>query len=298
MNYTIINETKISELALGLAYSGIKNSKKELFELLNYFYSIGGNILDTARVYSDWIEGEVGRSENLLGKYFQRNINRHNFILSTKGGHPFIKNIQKTRIVKECLKLDLELSLKALKTDYIDIYWLHRDNPHIPIKEIFTWLEEFKNEGKILHYGVSNWSYSRVKNSLDLCQDTHYNLFGNQLLFNITCKYIDKLRDNTMKHMTQNMSILHENSKLPLFAYSPFAGGFLFKKQYPINYNSKSISFKQGITKFISSLESKEEMISSSLKFLLKEQAFPVIPILGTNNTDQLKEIVSIYKKI
>ena len=78
-------------------------------------------------------------------------------------------DMHKTRVTAENMRRDLELSLKTLRTDYIDIYFYHRDNEEIPAGDLVEIMEEFRKEGKIRFYGCSNWSTERMKESRRLC---------------------------------------------------------------------------------------------------------------------------------
>ena len=96
---------------------------------------MGGNLYDTARVYSDWIPPETGRSERVIGDWLSRSGKRHDVVLITKGGHPDMTvpspDMHNSRVSAENMRADLELSLKTLRTDYIDLYFYHRDNEDI-----------------------------------------------------------------------------------------------------------------------------------------------------------------------
>ena len=84
------------------------------------------------------------------------------------------------------MRQDLELSLAALGTDYIDVYFYHRDNEAIPAGELIEIMEEFRKEGKIRYYACSNWSTARMKEADAYAASKGYRGFvANEALFNI-----------------------------------------------------------------------------------------------------------------
>lgn len=119
-------DLKLSRLGLGCVKAGVKWDGQEAFDLFDAFLDMGGNVYDTARVYSDWIPSEKGRSERVLGQWLAHSGKRHDVILVSKGGHPDMTgpnpDMHKSRVSESCLKYDLEESLRVLGTGYIDIY--------------------------------------------------------------------------------------------------------------------------------------------------------------------------------
>ena len=69
----------------------------------------------------------------------------------------------KSRVSREEMRRDVDLSLKTLRTDYIDIYFYHRDNESIPTEELIETMEEFVKAGKIRYYACSNWTTQRME---------------------------------------------------------------------------------------------------------------------------------------
>ena len=72
-------------------------------------------------------------------------------------------DMHKSRVSESCLKYDLEESLRVLGTDYIDIYFYHRDNEDVPVSELIDIMEDFRKQGKIRYYACSNWTTARMK---------------------------------------------------------------------------------------------------------------------------------------
>lgn len=132
------------------------------FALMAAYVVAGGNFIDTAKVYGDWVPGQVSPSEKIIGEWFQSRRNRGQIVLAIKGAHyhldaPLIKRLKPADIVS-----DLDASLCHLRADVIDLYWLHRDDSAQPVAEIMETLEGQVKAGKIRHRGASNWCLGRL----------------------------------------------------------------------------------------------------------------------------------------
>lgn len=119
-------------------------------KLLDAALDAGINTFDTAEVY--------GGSETALGKWVRSRRNRDKIVLITKGCHPR----SGSRVNAAALKEDLEQSFQKLKTDYIDIYLLHRDDPQADFRPILEVLNQYHENGRIGAFGGSNWSHERI----------------------------------------------------------------------------------------------------------------------------------------
>ena len=161
---TIMNtDLELSPMGMGCVNAGIKWDGEDAFRIFDTFLDMGGTVYDTARVYSDWIPSEIGRSERVLGQWLRQSGKRHDIVLLSKGGHPdmtpSVPDMHASRISAENMRKDLELSLTALGTDYIDIYQFH--NPAFCPKPgdgsgLYEAMLEAKAQGKIRHIGITN----------------------------------------------------------------------------------------------------------------------------------------------
>ena len=123
-------------------------------ELLDFVYGSGITAFDTARVY--------GQSETLLGKWIEEKNMREKIVILSKCGHPDLKTWEK-RVNEKAMWEDLETSLKELRTDFLDIYLLHRDDPDVETGEIVEIFNGMHAEGKIGAFGGSNWTHERIE---------------------------------------------------------------------------------------------------------------------------------------
>lgn len=166
MNHLRLPSTalEVSPLCLGTNQFGTALDDGAAGSILDRFAELGGNFLDTARSYGDWMpDAPRGASEQALGRLL-RARQRERWVLATKGCEfDYRAGDFAPRVTPEYLQQDLGASLAALQTDYIDLYWLHRDDPSRPVAEIVDALIAEQRAGRIRHFGCSNWSVARIE---------------------------------------------------------------------------------------------------------------------------------------
>jgi len=168
MKYVNIKGTDLMAcpVVLGSAEFGTSLSMDDSFALLDAYAQMGGNIIDTASFYADWLKMGKSISEKTIGMWFKERKNRDKFIISTKGGHHDIETGQK-RLDYDSMKSDLDRSFKNLKTDYIDMYWFHKDDESKSPEELIETLNKVTEGGRVGYLGASNWKYDRIKAAND-----------------------------------------------------------------------------------------------------------------------------------
>lgn len=122
-------------------------------DLLDAVYAHGINCLDTAHGYG------AGESERSIGAWLEARGLREEIVILTKGAHP---SQDRDRVTPYDIRADIYDSLARLKTDYIDLYLLHRDDPALEVGPLVERLHEHWETGHILAYGGSNWSHERL----------------------------------------------------------------------------------------------------------------------------------------
>ncbi len=137
-----------SVLCLGTVSIGATLDRETSFDMLDKFFEHGGTFIDTAKIYSDWIPGEKSRSEKVIGAWIKERKNRERVILATKGAHPELSSMHIPRLSKVEITADLEASLRHLQVDYLDLYWLHRDDPACPVAEVLETLSGLVRAGQ------------------------------------------------------------------------------------------------------------------------------------------------------
>lgn len=172
MNYTVFGNTglRVSQIALGTGSFGTGwghgASTDESAAIFNAYSEAGGNFIDTADIY------QFGQSEEILGDLLQGR--RENFVLATKFTNGAAPNADRlvTGNSRKAMVASVEASLRRLKTDRIDIYWVHHPDGLTPSEEIVRGLDDLARAGKILYAGLSNFPAWRLARAVTLAELT------------------------------------------------------------------------------------------------------------------------------
>jgi len=164
MKYTRLGNSglNVSRICLGTMMFGDRTSAAASMKIVSSARDAGVNFIDTADVYS------LGESERITGKTIRRD--RHDWVLATKVGSPMGDGVMQGGISRKWIMKACEDSLKRLGTDYLDIYYLHRDDPEISAEEPVRAMADLIQAGKIRHWGVSNLKGWRIAQMAGLCE--------------------------------------------------------------------------------------------------------------------------------
>ena len=220
MRYSDCFGRKSSRILLGTAYFGDGIDKDNAFLMMDKFREMGGTHIDTARLYAD------GKAEEIVGEWVQSR-NAKEMIVSTKGGYYDMDCGEKPRLCKSDITYDLEQSQKALKTDAIEFYWLHRDDETTPVEEIVNMMNGFVKSGKIRKFGASNWTAKRIDAANKYAEKNGLMGFSaSQIRFNPAyC-----LGERTgLVGMDETEFAFYKENNMPVVAYSSQAKGFFSK---------------------------------------------------------------------
>ncbi len=216
---------EVSVIALGSGHFGGKCEESLARELMDAYVSLGGDFLDTARVYGDFVTPRNGESEKVIGRWLSDRHARERIFLSTKGGHPPLSDMQRSRLSREEIRSDLQESLSDLQTDHVDIFWLHRDDESRPVGEIMDTLQELIDEGWTDRVGVSNWRTVRIIEAEKYAAEHGMRgLSGNQPQFSLA--YTVNQADSTLVSMDAEMWRMHRETGLPCCCFSSQAQAF------------------------------------------------------------------------
>lgn len=287
----------VSGLCLGLASLGIKNNTEASgFALMDRFVELGGNFFDTARVYSNWIPGERNRSERIFGDWLEGLGTRDQLIIATKGGHR-IQGDPTFRTTPEGLSSDLNGSLRTLRIEQIDLYYLHRDDPSIPVSEIIDYLNTEIESGKIRYLGCSNWTSERIQ-AANQYADAHnkHGFVASQPRWSLGSRHAVPPSDPTLLSLNQTAYDFHKASGVAVIPYSSQAGGFFSK--FAKNGISKPLRESSLFNPSNLAIAEKLKAISDDLDVdiahlvlaFMKSRSFPVIPIVGCRTADQIAD--------
>lgn len=295
-------DLQVSHLSLGTANYGINISESEAFELIDHYVACGGNFIDTARVYSDWIPGEKGRCERILGDWLKaRGDHRDDLLIATKGMHYEWSDKSLNRVTYEAARHDIEKSLQALGLDTIGLYYLHRDNPQKSVKEIIDFLQVFIDEGKVRHLGVANWEIKRIEAANAYAKRTGKQGFVvNQPLFSLGSWNIKPPADPTLTHLTKSGYDYHRKHNMVLAPYSSQSQGFFTKALGETEFDEDQ--FKQSrfhtrtnleLARLVKELAASKDCNANGVALAyLFEQPFPIIPVVGCNSKSQLDDSI------
>ncbi len=290
----------VSGLCLGLASLGIKNNTEASgFELMDRFVELGGNFFDTARVYSNWIPGERNRSERIFGDWLEARGIRDQLVIATKGGHR-IQGNPTFRTTPKDISKDLTGSLETLRIEQIDLYYLHRDDPSVPVGEIIDYLNTEIESGKIRYLGCSNWTSERIRAANEYAE-THnkHGFVASQPRWSLGSRHAEKPSDPTLLSLDQSDYDFHKQSGMAVIPYSSQAGGFFSKfandgisetlKKSSL-FNSKNLAIAESLKALSNDLDVD---IAHLVLAFMTSRPFPVIPIVGCRTSDQIKDSVN-----
>lgn len=212
-------ELEIAPLIFGGNVFGWTVDEKTSFDLLDQFVNNGYNCIDTADSYSHWAPGNKGgESETIIGNWLKKSGKRNDIIIITKVGWEI--TTAKKGLSKEYILEEVETSLKRLQTDYIDLYFSHKDDPQTPVHETLEAYNQLIKQGKVRYIGASNFFKDRLEESIEYSREN--NLYEYKV---IQPKY--NLYDRQFE--TGNAEIATKYG-LGVITYSSLASGFLSGK--------------------------------------------------------------------
>jgi aryl-alcohol dehydrogenase-like predicted oxidoreductase len=293
MKYKLLGNSglRVSEAALGTMTFGDDwgwgAAKDEARKVYDAFREAGGNFIDTANVYTN------GTSESFLGEFMQGH--RPSVVLATKytnaapGTDPNAAGNHRKSMVQA-----VEASLKRLKTDYIDLYWVHIWDGITPVEEVMRGLDDIVRQGKILYVGISDapaWWIAQANTLAELRGWTQF--IGLQIEYSL----IERTVERELIPMAKALN-------LGVLAWSPLARGFLTGKYHGEGKADGVRMTNEGMKEFlpeeqraapiISVVKSVSEQTGRSMAQValawLRRQTVPVIPIIGARKVSQLQD--------
>lgn len=208
---------RVSEICLGswLTY-GNATEESTARNCIERAYDLGINFFDTANVYAR------GAAEKVVGEVL-RQYPRDSYVLATKvyfpmGDRPNDRGLSRKHILEQC-----DASLKRLGVDYIDLYQAHRYDASVPLSETLMAFDHLVRQGKILYYGVSEWSAGQIAHAADLTRMAGlYPIASNQPEYSILERKIEP-----------EIMPLCQREGIGIINFSPLAQGILTGKYKP-----------------------------------------------------------------
>src|ERR1700732_1257684 len=293
MRYQLLGRSglRVSEICLGTMTFGEEwgwgSSKEESRGIYDQFRDLGGNFVDTANLYTN------GTSELFLGEFMQGH--RDQIVLATKYTNAAPgKDPNAAGNHRKSMMLAVEASLKRLKTDYIDVYWLHIWDQITPIEEVMRAFDDLVRQGKILYAGVSDmpaWVVATANTLADLRGWPPF--VGLQIEYSL----IERTPERELLPMAAGLG-------LGVTAWSPLAGGVLTGKQLEAGGAKDSRQSDPGMQQIMNPDVRKEaivrEVVASARECghspaqvalaWLWQRATPVIPIIGARKLAQVED--------
>lgn len=230
MNYRNLGKwgLKVSEIALGSWMTSLSSSSAvdTAKDCLKLGYENGINFFDCADAYSG------GQAEVFLGNVL-KNFRRSSYVVSSKVFFPMGSGANEWGLSRKHIIEQLDQSLKNMQLDYLDMYFCHRFDPTTPIEETLQTLSDMVEKGKILYYGVSEWSPVQITKALYIVKEMHLRpLSVIQPQYNMIDRYIED----------EIMGICEENG-VGIVPFSPLSQGLLtgkYRKGMPIPAGSRA----------------------------------------------------------
>ena len=291
MNNIKLKDMSLSNIVLGTDGYGERIDKKTAFSIMDLYTQNGGNVIDTARLYTN------GTSESYVGEFISGI--RDNLYISTKCAHPPLSDMSHNRLNEIDIEYDIDTSLKTIGIDYIDIVWLHRDDLSVSVEPIINIMNKMVKKGKIRYFGASNWTYQRIDEANKYADKTNQSGFiASQPLYNMATR--TKVWDSTLVCLDGDEKAKYDKSHFPVFAFSSQAKGFfekysqgtLSEKAKERYLNDDTLKTYERIKK--SAQESGNTISYTALSMLIKQSNFDVFPIIGPSNVEQLKSTLNI----
>ena len=269
--------------------------KDAVFAILDAYVELGGNTLDTARIYS------LGKSEEVLGMWLEARRNRQQLIIINKCCHHYIDEHNKhypeqQRVQPNMITEDLQESLERMKVSYFDLYLLHRDDSRVPVGELFDVLEAHRRAGRIRAYGVSNWSTQRITEAMRYTAAQGYaGIAVNNPSFSLA--HINEPRWEGCVYADHDDIHWHEKTQMPLFSWAAQASGFftgLFTPENAPNPDIKRVYYNQGNwERFrragqLAAVKGKNFTANHIALAYVLNQSFPTCAVIGPQTTAEL----------
>jgi aryl-alcohol dehydrogenase-like predicted oxidoreductase len=292
MNYRLFGKSglRVAEISLGTMTFGEDwgwgTGKNEARQIYDAYREAGGNFLDTANVYTN------GTSEEFVGEFIQGH--RQEVVLATKytNAGPS-KDPNASGNHRKSMVQALEASLRRLKTDYVDLYWMHIWDKMTPVEEVMRAFDDVVRQGKVLYIGVSDapaWWIAQANTLADLRGWTKF--IGLQIEYSLVERTVER-----------ELIPMAKAFELGLVAWSPLGGGLLSGKYHAKNeadgrYSTGPIKqfLKTGerSDRIIAALKKVSEEAGRSMAQValawLRYRDIPIIPIVGARRISQLQD--------
>lgn len=286
------SDVQVSTLCIGTDLIGSKIDQATSFSLFDFFFERGGSFIDTANFYASWYEGCVGgESESTIGRWMKERSNRADVQISSKLAFDYPGcdgGLTAVEIEREC-----EKSLKRLQTDYIDVYYAHRDDFETPLEETMEAFDRLIKAGKVRAIGASNlwlwriaeanmvsqlnsWApYSVVEQRYTYLRPRHGADFGPQICIN------------------DDMKRFAEHHNVSLIGYSILLQGAYTRDDKPMPAQFAGPEANDRLAALASVAKDVNATMNQVIIAWMRQSSPFVLPIIAGSSTAQLDENIS-----
>lgn len=289
---------KVSALALGTMQFGWTADEAASFQVLDAFAEAGGNLIDTADIYSRWAPGNPGGvSEEIIGRWLKAQGHREDFVIATKVRGLMRAGILHKGLNRRHIRAAAEASLKRLQIDYIDLYQVHFVDRDTPIDETLEALDLLVKDGLVRYIGASNYPAWRLVEALWVSDKRNLARF---VSLQPEYSLAQPVRAGFERELAQ-ACLAFGVGVLP---YSPLAGGFLsgkYRRGQPLPASVRAGEIQQRLYSdqnldTVDALHAIAENRTATpakvaLAWLLA-QPWVTAPIVGANSVAQLRDLL------
>jgi aryl-alcohol dehydrogenase-like predicted oxidoreductase len=284
-----------SRLCLGAGGFGTQLKGDAARHLVADFLEAGGDFFDTAHVYAFWEPNGLGASERELGACLRDLGAIDRVTIATKGGHPDAGPEYRRPddyLSERVIASDITESLERLGIDRIDLYFLHRDDPRVPVGEIVACLNREIDAARIRLIGVSNWSTERIAeaNAYASANGLH-SIVASQVQASLAVPAWVPGPGPTMRYITEADADWYAAADLPVVAYSATANGYFSGR----GHDRGSFAAPDNEARYERARDLASQMgctpTQIALAYLLN-QPVTIIPLFSTTRREHLKEAV------
>ena len=273
-------------LVLGGNVFGFTADEDASFAILDRFYEHGGRMVDTAQGYSVWVPGHVGgESETVIGKWLASRGVRAEMRIATKTGM-FGKPGD---LAPATVERELQNSLRRLQTDYVDLYYAHRDEPQTSLEEVAEGFDALVKSGQVREIGLSNYGADRLRR---MCDITHSN--GTTPFTILQNEYNLVVRDEYPPEL-QQLCVERGIAMLPWFG---LAAGFLtgkYRTREDLTRHNRGSSIERFFDKGLKVLPALDAVVAETgashgavaLAWLMRQPGIAA-PIASSSKSEQL----------
>jgi aryl-alcohol dehydrogenase-like predicted oxidoreductase len=283
----------VHPLCLGTNIMGGAATKAESIGVLDAYAAHGGNFIDSADMYSEWVPGNSGHdSEAIIGEWMKSKGNRDQMVIATKVS----KLSTRPGLSAANIKAAVDESLAALQTDYIDVYYAHSDDETVPLTETLQAFTDLINSGKVRYIAASNYTGARLQEALDVSAANGFAKYtGLQNLYNL----LDR------NEYESDVAAVVEKNGLWGAPFYGLAKGFLSGKYAPgvkIEGSARDTTIYQNdrgwaVVDAVRDIAKSHGCSVSAISLAwLRAQTGVTTPIASARNADQLKEIVQVVE--